>query len=174
MKQLKVCLLVFLVLACSKDDAANLSLDEQLLGKWTLTNYYSDSYFPDRSEGRIEKIVPEETDYAIEFTDDQNKIVLSGFLRYSFEGYEIVDGEKEITYQATNFMDAEQGEGYHTGEWKIENGLLICTDVSSQEGEVYSTTSSIKLSGDTLVLTLDNSQFGIHQTGETIVEYIRE
>lgn len=174
MKQLKVCLLAFLVLACSKDDAANLSLDEQLLGKWTLTNYYSDSYFPDRNEGRIEKIVPEETDYGIEFTDDPNKIVLSGFLRYSFEGYEIVDGKKEITYQATNFMDAEHGEGYHTGEWKIENDLLICTDVSSQEGEIYSTTSSIELSGGKLILTLDNSQFGTHQTGETIFEYTKE
>jgi hypothetical protein len=40
MKYLKICLLTLLIVVCSKDDAtSNLSLDEQLVGKWTMTNY---------------------------------------------------------------------------------------------------------------------------------------
>ncbi|MEP1018836.1 hypothetical protein, partial [Maribacter dokdonensis] len=77
----------------------------------TLTNYYSDTYFDDRNEGRIEEIVTDETDYGIEFTDNPKMIVLTGFLRYSWDEYEIVDGQKVITSSASNFMDSEHGEG---------------------------------------------------------------
>jgi hypothetical protein len=176
-KALLLLFLIISVLSCDSEDTSEspeLSLSEKLIGEWAMTNYYSNLYFHAREEGRIEKIVPEETDYGIEFTRNQNEIILSGFLRYTWDEYEIVDGEKVITYQATNFMDSEHGEGYHTGNWKIENELLICTDVSSQEGIEYATISSIEFSGDNLKLTLENSQFGTHLEGETIVEYIRK
>jgi hypothetical protein len=169
-KKVFLLLLAIPILSCDSD-SQELSFSEELIGAWTLTNYYSDSFFEGEEYGRIEKMVPEETDYGIEFADNPKKIILSGFLRYSFEEYEIVDGKKVTTYQATNFMDSEDGEGYHTGEWKIMDGTLICSDVSPQEGIAYSTISAIELSGGTLKLTLDNSQFGPHQSGETIIEY---
>jgi len=124
MKQLKVCLLAFLAMACSKDDAASdLPLDEQLLAKWTMTNYYDDTYFVEDEYGVIEQMVPDETDYAIEFIDNPKEIKTTGFLRYSRDEYEIVNGEKVITGPAgSNFMDGDDGEGFHTGTWKIEEG----------------------------------------------------
>lgn len=176
-KILSIGLLGILFMSCDSDSSTDLQeqdLSERIIGEWILTNYYSDSYSTESNEGRIEKMVPEETNYGIEFTENQNEIILSGFLRYAFEEYELVNGEKEITYEATNFMDSEHGEGFHTGVWKIENGLLICTDVSSQEGIEYSTISSTEFSGDTLKLILDDSQFGTHLSGETILEYLRK
>ncbi len=180
MKQFKICLLALFVFACSKDDAASdLPLDEQLLGKWTLTNYHDDHYFVEDQYGIIHKMVPDETDYGIEFTNNPKEIKTTGFLRYSRSEYEIFNGEKEIADPVGfNFMDGDDGEGLHTGTWRIENGKLINTDVSQQgpdEFEEYSIVSSIKLNGDTLTLTVDNSQFGSsHLTGEIIVEYVRE
>lgn len=179
MKQLKFCLLTILMVACSKDDAtSNLPLDEQLVGKWTMTNYYDDTYYVEDDYGVIEQMVPDETDYAIEFTDNPKKIKTAGFLRYSTEEYEIVNGEKVFDGSTgTNFMDGDDGEGFHTGTWKVENGKLIITDVIQQgpdEFEEYSSISSIELSGDNLKLTLDNAQFGSHLTGEIIIEYKRQ
>ncbi|BDW91879.1 hypothetical protein MACH07_07110 [Flagellimonas marinaquae] len=179
MKYLKICLLTLLLVACSKDDAtSNLSLDEQLVGKWTMTNYYDDTFFVEYQNGVIEKIVPEETNYAIEFTDNPKEIKTIGFLRYSREEYEIVDGEKVITGPVgTNFMDGDDGEGYHTGTWKIENGKLITTgfnQIGPDEFEEFSIISTIQLKGNVLTLTLDNAQFGSHLTGEIIIEYKRQ
>lgn len=178
MKHLKICLLAFLAVACSKDDKADLTLDEQLLGKWTMTNYYDDHYFVQDGYGIIEQIVPDETDYAIEFTNNPKKIKTTGFLRYSTEEYELVNGEKVFDGSTgTNFMDGDDGEGFHTGTWKVENGKLIITDVIQQgpdEFEEYSSISTIELSGDNLKLTLDNAQFGSHLIGEIIIEYKRQ
>jgi len=143
-----------------------------------MTNYYDDTYFVEDEYGVIEQMVPDETDYAIEFTDNPKEINTSGFLRYSREEYEIVNGEKVITGPAgTNFMDGDDGEGYHAGTWKIEEGKLIVTDLVQQgpdEFEEYSSESSIALSGDKLTLTLDNAQFGPHLSGEIIIEYKRQ
>lgn len=179
MKHLKICLLAFLAIACSKDDAvSDLPLDEQLVGKWTMTNYYDDTYFVQDGYGVVEKMVPDETDYAIEFTDNPKEIKTTGFLRYSRDEYEIVNGEKVFTgSKGTNFMDGDDGEGFHTGTWKIEDEKLIIMDVTQQgpdEFEEYSTTSSIVLNGNNLTLTLDNAQFGSHLTGEVIIEYKRQ
>ncbi|MBA4747037.1 MAG: hypothetical protein H2058_17490 [Muricauda sp.] len=178
MKQFKIYLLALFVFACSKDDAASdLPLDEQLLGKWTLTNYYDDTFFVEGEYGVIEQMVPEETDYGIEFTDNPKEIKTTGFLRYSREEYEIVNGEKVFTGSTgTNFMDGDDGEGYHAGTWKIEERKLVVTDSVQQgpdEFEEYSSISSIELSGDNLKLTLDNAQFGSHLKGEIIIEYKR-
>lgn len=179
MKYLKICLLTLLIVACSKDNTtSNLSLDEQLLGKWTMTNYYDDTFFVEYQNGVIEKIVPEETNYAIEFTDNPKKIKTTGFLRYSTEEYEIVNGEKEFTGSTgTNFMDGDDGEGFHTGTWKIENGKLITTgfnQIGPDEFEEFSIISTIQLKGNVLTLTLDNAQFGSHLAGEIILEYKRQ
>ena len=178
MKQLKICLLTFLAVACSKDDAADIPLDQQLLGKWTMTNYYDDTYLVEEESGILEQIVPEETDYAIEFTDNPKEIKTTGFLRYSWDEYELVNGEKVFNGSSgTNFMDGDDGEGFHTGTWKVEDGKLIITDEKQQGAdyfEEYSSTSSIALSGDNLTLTLDNAQFGSHLSGEIIIEYKRQ
>ncbi|MCK0161694.1 hypothetical protein [Allomuricauda sp. F6463D] len=178
MKQLKVCLLAFLVMACSKDDtASDLPLDEQLLGKWTMTNYYDDHYFVQDEYGIIEQIVPDETDYEIEFIDNPKEIKTTGFLKYNWGEYEIVNGEKVVeNLDGFNTWQGDEGDGLHTGTWRIENGKLISTDVSQQgpdEFEEYSIISSIELKGDVLTLTIDNSQFGSHLTGEIIIEYKR-
>lgn len=178
MKHLKICLLAILIVACSKDDAADLPLDQQLLGKWTMTDYYEDIYYVEYEYGVIEQMVPEETDYAIEVTDNPKEINTSGFLRYSRDEYEIVNGEKVFNGSSgTNFMDGDDGEGFHTGTWKVEDGKLIITDEKQQGAdyfEEYSSTSSIALSGDNLTLTLDNAQFGSHLSGEIIIEYKRQ
>lgn len=178
MKHLKIYLLAFLTVACSKDDAADLPLDEQLLGKWKLINYYDDTFFVEDEYGVIEEMVAEETDYGIEFTDNPKEIKTTGFLRYSRKEYEIVNEEKVFTGSTgTNFMDGDDGEGYHAGTWKIEEGKLIVTDLVPQgpdEFEEYSSKSSIELNGDNLKLTLDNAQFGSHLFGEIILEYIRK
>lgn len=178
MKQLKVCLLAFLAIACSKDDAADLPLDEQLLGKWTMTNYYDDHYFVQDEYGIIEQIVPDETDYGIEFTDNPKEIKTTGFLKYNWGEYEIVNGEKVVeNLDGFNTWQGDEGDGLHTGTWRIENGKLITTDVSQQgpdEFEEYSIISTIELKGNVLTLTLDNAQFGSHLTGEIIIEYKRQ
>lgn len=168
-------LVTLCLLSCDSDNDSNsaeLSQSERLIGEWTLTNYYSDSYFEERNEGRIEEIVQEETDYGIEFTDNPKKILLTGFLRYSWDEYEIVDGEKVITYQATNFMDADHGEGYHTNDWRIENEILITEDPN--DGDPYISMSKVELSGDNLKLTLESSQFNPKNSGEIIIEYKRK
>jgi hypothetical protein len=89
-----------------------------------------------------------------------------------------VDGEKVITGPVgTNFMDGDDGEGYHTGTWKIENGKLITTgfnQIGPDEFEEFSIISTIQLKGDVLTLTLDSAQFGSHLTGEIIIEYKRQ
>lgn len=178
MKHLKICLLALLVVACSKDDATDRPLDEQLLGKWTMTNYYDDTYLVEQEYGVLKQIVPEETDYAIEFADNPKEIKTTGFLRYSWDEYELVNGEKVFNgYSVTNFMDGDDGEGFHTGAWTVEDGKLIITDVKQQGPdyfEEYSTTSSIELKGDNLTLTLDSAQFGSHLSGEIIIEYKRQ
>lgn len=179
MKYLKICLLTLLIVACSKDDAtSNLSLDQQLVGKWTMTNYYDDHYFVQDGYGIIEQMVPDETDYAIEFTDNPKEIKTTGFLKYNWGEYEIVNGEKVVeNLNGFNTWQGEEGDGLHTGTWKIENGKLITTDISQQgpdEFEEYSIISTIELSGDNLTLILDNSQFGSHLSGEIIIEYKRQ
>lgn len=179
MKRLTIYFLALLVVACSKDDtASDLSLDEQLLGKWTMTNYYDDTYLVEYQYGTIKQIVPDETDYAIEFTDNPKEIETTGFLRYSVKEYELVNEEKVFNGPTgTNFMDGDDGEGFHTGTWKIENGILITTGISQQgpdEFEEYSIISTIQLKGNVLTLTLDNAQFGSHLTGEIIIEYKRQ
>jgi hypothetical protein len=178
MKKFTGYFLAFLVVACSKDDTADLPLDEQLVGKWTLANYHDDSYFVQDQYGIIEQMIPEETDYEIEFTDNPKEIKTAGFLRYKWNEYEIVNGDKVVKEPTgSNFWDGDDGEGLHTGTWRIENGNLINTDVSQQgpeEFEEYSIISSIELNDDTLTLTIDNSQFGSHLTGEIIVEYVRK
>ncbi|CAM3298038.1 hypothetical protein [Zobellia roscoffensis] len=154
-----------------EEPATELSLSENLVGEWILINYYDDSYFVQDQYGIIEQIVNEETDYGIQFTDNPKEIRTNGFLRYTREKYEIIDGEKITEPAGINFWDGDEGEGLHTGEWKIEDGILITNDVSPQEGIEYSIISSIELSGDNLKLTLDNSQFGSHLTGEITIEY---
>ncbi|WP_373516301.1 hypothetical protein [Pricia sp.] len=173
-------LLAIFILSCESDDSDShsdsnlqeLPLSKRLIGAWNLTDYYSDTYFEEWNEGRIEEIVSAETDYGIEFTDNPKRIILTGFLRYSFKEYEIVDGEKVITYEATNFMDAEHGEGYHTNEWRVENEILITED--PRDGDPYFSLSEMQLSGDNLKLTLDPSQFNPKNSGEITVEYKRK
>ena len=177
-KKILFVLFSILILSCSSDDSLEseeLSLSERLIGEWTLTNYHDDSYFVQDQYGIIEQMVGDETDYGIEFTDNPNKINTTGFLRYTRDEYEIVAGEKVITKSAgTNFWDGNNGEGLHTGEWSIENGMLINSDVSPQEGIEYSIISSIELSGNRLKLILDNAQFGSHLTGKIMIEYRRK
>ena len=85
----KIFLILFaaLIFSCQSDDtttAQEVSSDS-LIGAWILTNYYSDVFREQEQTGRIEQIVPEETNYEIEFTDTPNKIILTGFFRYAVE-----------------------------------------------------------------------------------------
>ena len=163
--------------SCESDNSSinqEFSASEKIIGEWTLKYYYSDSFSSIEQTGRIEEIVPEETDYGIEFTINPQKIILSGFLRYSVQEYEIVNNDKVITSEHTNFMDSEHGEGYHVNEWRIENDLLITEDPTGDGGEPYISISEIEFSGNLLKLTLENSQFNINRSGQTFLEYERK
>lgn len=169
--------LIISVLSChseSTSESPELSLSEKLIGEWILTNYYSDSFSPQEQTGRIEEIVPEETDYGIEFTDNPKKIILTGFLRYSVQSYEIEDNEKVVKSEHTNFMDAEHGEGFHVNDWRIENEILITEDPTGDGGDPFISKSEVQLSGNTLKLTLENSQFNPNRSGQIILEYKRK
>lgn len=165
------------ILSCDSDsnsDAPELSLSDSLIGVWTLSGYYYETFFEDELRGRIEKEIIDETDYEIEFLDNPKKIVLRGLLRYSVEEYEIVEGDKVITSEHINFMEASHGEGYHTNEWRIEDGILITQDHTGDGGEPYISKSEILLSGNNLKLILDPSQFNADITGEIIIDYSRK
>ena len=168
---------LFLIYSCESDNSngsVELTKEQKLIGQWVMTDYYSDTFYENDQKGRREKIVPEESDYGIEFLDNPKKILVSGFLRYSWNEYEIIEGDTIITSQGTNFMDGEDNEGFHVTDWRIEDDLLISEDPINNGIESFISKSKIEIVNDRLKLILDSNQFREDATGEIIVDYRRE
>ena len=168
---------LFLFNSCDSDDSSDsveLTIEQKLIGQWVMTDYYSDTFYENDQRGRLEKIVPEETDYGIEFLDNPKKILVSGFLRYSWKEYEIIEGDTIITSQGTNFMDGADNEGFHVTNWRIEDDLLISEDPINNGIEPFISKSEVQIEDDRLKLILDSNQFREDASGEIIVEYRRK
>ncbi|HRE78938.1 MAG TPA: hypothetical protein PLL09_14060 [Flavobacterium sp.] len=168
MKKLKIyhLLILLLIFGCSSDDDSNnntQNIAEDIVGIWNLTGYSSNSNTIET--GRIVTESLSSSDYSLEFTDNPKEINVNGTLEVLVE--ETNNGNtSDFTYLVNGNFD----EGFHTGEWRIENGNLITRSFENdpnEEGAFDLITEIVELTSNSLILKIDNAQYSSENSTQT-------
>jgi hypothetical protein len=168
MKKFKILKLsiLLLIFGCSSDDDSNnntQNIAEDILGVWELTDYSSNSTTAETGRIVIESL--SSSDYVIEFTDNPIDINISGTL--------VVEVEETNNGNTSNFnynINGDFDEGFHTGEWRIENGNLITRSFEvdpDEEGAFDLITEIVELTSNSLILRIDNAQYSSENSTRT-------
>ena len=168
-------LLFIFIVSCNSDDNSTDSVQDNpvdILGTWNLSEYSSTS-----TTAESGKITTEEginIDYVIEFIDNPKEIVVSGSIEYSVE-----ETTGNNTNSFTAIINGDFGEGFHTGEWRIENNNLITRsfEVDPNEAGAFDLiTEIVELTDTSLILRINNAQYSSDNStfsGNTTLRYIR-
>ncbi|WP_298311345.1 hypothetical protein [uncultured Aquimarina sp.] len=168
----------FIIFSCNSDDE-NRPDDSQIAndleGTWSLVNYEL-TEIGTKTVNDIEipynyTQIGIEYDYLMKITTQPMKIITSGIVKVNEEE---VLGEGDDTFITTgsftfNSNDNQQ-EGWHTGDWRIENGKLInLFDENPQEADAFEfETEIIELTENKLIFSINLSQDGfISETRNT-------
>ena len=160
--------ILLLTFGCSSDNDSNnnnntQNMSEDILGLWELTAYSSNSTTAETGRVVVESL--SSSDYSIEFTNNPNQINVSGTL--AVEVAETYNGNTSIfNYNINGNYD----EGFHTGEWRIENGYLITRSFENdpnEEGSFDLITEIVELTSHSLILKIDNSQYSSENSTRT-------
>jgi len=168
MKKFKILQLFILLLTfgCNSDDDSNnntQNIAEDILGAWELTDYSSNSTTAETGIIVIESL--SSSDYVVEFTNNPNNINISGTL--------VVEVAETNNGNTSNFnynVNGDFDEGFHTDEWRIENGNLITRSFEidpDEEGAFDLVTEIVELSSNSLILRIDNAQYSSENSTRT-------
>ena len=157
----------FLILASCNSDDNSIETNENIeaiIGVWDLSEYSRNRVIAEVGDIIIEEGV--NMDYVIEFKNNPKVILASGNIEYLVE--DTIGGDT-TTY--TGNINGDIGEGFHIGEWRIQNGNLI-----TNSGTFDLVTEIVELTPNSLILKIDNDQYstpGNTVSGNTILKYIR-
>ena len=104
-------------------------------------------------------------DYIIEFTNNPNDIIISGTLVVN-----VAETNNGNTSNFTYNVNGDFDEGFHTDEWRIENGNLITRSFEvdpNEEGAFDLITEIIELTSNSLILRIDNAQYSSENSTRT-------
>lgn len=178
MKKFKIYHLPILLLItnCSSNDDANnntQNIAEEIIGIWNLSDYSSNSTTTETGRVVIESL--SSTDYILEFTNNPKDINVSGTIVVAVE--ETNDGN---TSNFTYNVNGDFEEGFHTSEWRIENGNLVTRSFDidpDEEGAFDLITEIVELTSNSLILKIDNAQYSSEnstRTGIRTLSYVRQ
>ncbi|MDC8006083.1 hypothetical protein POV27_18670 [Aureisphaera galaxeae] len=182
MSKIKLLYLIipFLLIGCKSDDDGDSNTQgtsELIIGSWELVEYSRDYSINGTEVTGTEQNIT--SDYVIRFRNSPQDIAVSGTLTYAVEETITQNGSSNTTnFTASIFGDA--GEGYHVGNWRIENGNLVTRAYETdpdEEGAFDLITEITELTSDNLTLTIDNAQYsapGSTQAGTTTLRYVKQ
>ncbi len=168
MKNLRIFKLsiLLLIFGCSSDDDSNnntQNIAEDILGIWELSDYSSNSTTTETGRIVIESL--SSSDYIIEFTNNPNDIIISGTLVVN-----VAETNNGNTSNFTYNVNGDFDEGFHTDEWRIENGNLITRSFEvdpNEEGAFDLITEIVELTSNSLILRIDNAQYSSENSTRT-------
>ena len=155
-----------ILVSCGSDDNSietNQNI-EDIIGVWNLSEYSRNRIIAEVGDVIIEEGV--NIDYVIEFKNNPKVIFVSGNIEYLVE--DTIAGDTN-TY--TGNINGDLGEGFHTGEWKIQGDNLI-----TKSGTLDLVTEIVEITSKTLILRIDNAQYstqGNTVSGNTTLKYTR-
>lgn len=157
--------LVFLFfISCGSDDSSDqIEITESnLLGTWEITEHKINEISTLGLEGDTQNCeynaIGSEYMYTITITENPNVIISSG--SYKVTTTLICDGAEVDKVEDVVNSTGDQQEGFHVGEWSLENGELVNKYTEIEGGPITTIVSEIKeLSDSKLVLSWkrDNS-----------------
>ena len=170
--------IISLFTACSSDDSETqntTNFEIEILGTWNLISHTSSRSISETGTMIVEN--GSDYNYTIEFTDNPKFINTNG-------NYTVNVEETNNQNQTSNFnyvinSNTNQQEGFHIGEWSINNGNLLTRvyDISPNDPGSYELTTEItELTENRLVLKTDDSSsssMNYTVTGNTILVYER-
>tara|TARA_R110002020_G_scaffold73623_7_gene188910 strand:- start:2759 stop:3337 length:579 start_codon:yes stop_codon:yes gene_type:complete len=164
--------------ACSSDDSETqntTNFETEILGTWNLISHTSSRSIAETGTMIIEN--GSDYNYTIEFTDNPKFINTNGNYTVNVEETNNQNQTSDFNYVINS--NTNQQEGFHIGEWIINNGNLITRvyDISPNDPGSYELTTEItELTENRLVLTTDDSASSSTNytvTGNTILVYER-
>jgi hypothetical protein len=168
--------ILLLITSCSSDDDSNnntSNIAEEIVGIWNLSDYSSNSTTAETGRVVLESL--SSTDYTLEFTNNPKDTNINGTLVVAVE--ETNNGNtSNLSYNVNGDFD----EGFHTGEWRIENSNLITRSFEidpNEEGAFDLITEIVELTSNSLILRIDNAQYSFEnntRTGSRILSYVRQ
>ncbi len=159
---LKLSLLIimfFQFTACNSDDSKTqnaINYETEILGTWNLISHTTANTITESETTIVES--GSDYNYTIEFTNNPKFINTNGNYNVSVE--ETNNENQTINYSYVTNSNANQQEGFHVGEWTINNGDLITRvyDIAPNETGSYElTTEIVELTENRLVLKTNNS-----------------
>ncbi|KAB1153586.1 hypothetical protein [Flavobacterium luteum] len=164
--------------ACSSDDSKtqnNINYETKILGTWNLISHISSNSITETRTTIVE--IGSDYNYTIEFTNNPKFINTNG--NYNVNIKETNNQNQTINFNEVINSNANQQEGFHIGEWSINNGKLITRvyDIEPNEPGSYElTTEIVELTDNRLVLKTNNSASSSNNytvTGNTTLIYER-
>ena len=164
--------------ACSSDDSETqntTNFETEILGTWNLISHSSTNSIAETGTTIVEN--GSDYNYTIEFTGNPKFIKTNG--NYSVGVEETNNQNQTSDFNYVINSNANQQEGFHIGEWSIDNGNLITRvyDISPNDPDSYElTTEIVELRENRLVMKTDDtssSSTNYTVTGSTILIYER-
>ncbi len=156
--QITVFVLSLVILSCGSDDNSDSPEENEskILGTWEITEHKISESSVLKLEGNSQNCeytaIGSEYKYSITITENPNKIISTG--SYKVTTILNCDGVEVDKVESVINSNADQQEGFHVGDWKIENGNLVNTYIEIEGGEPTTITSEIiESSADKLVLS---------------------
>jgi hypothetical protein len=149
----------FLFTTCNSDDSKTqntINYETEILGTWNLISHTTANTITETETTIVES--GSDYNYTIEFTNNPKFINTNGNYNVSVE--ETNNENQTINYSYVTNSNANQQEGFHVGEWLINNGDLITRvyDIAPNEPGSYElTTEIVELTENRLVLKTNNS-----------------
>lgn len=159
---LKLSLLIsifFLFAACNYDDSKtqnDIKYETEILGTWNLISHKSSNTITETKTLIVEN--GSDYNYTIEFTNNPKFINTNG--NYNVNIKETNNQNQTINFNEVINSNKNQQEGWHIGEWSINNGKLITRiyDIAPNEPGSYElTTEIVELTDNRLILKTNNS-----------------
>lgn len=158
-------------IGCTKDRPSNLSspISKQLIGQWRLVDFESNYILWRNGERFLISDTMIGTTQEIEFTENPNNCSVKGYMKFDSKMYKIVDTSNTLVHHE-EFVSDESFLSH--SEWKVENGLLVTKKTTDNNNDEL-TSCIIKIKDNSLILTLEESQFGSEYEGKTIYSFER-
>ena len=173
-KLTSICLLLIIVSCSSSDDDTNSqNYETAILGTWNLIEYTSTRTISET--GITETETGGNYNYTIEFANNPKFINTNGSYVVDVIETNSQNQSNSFFYQVNS--NENQQEGFHIGQWSINNDNLITRvyDIEPNEpGSYQLSTTIIELTNNRLKLKIDNASSSSQNytvTGNTILTY---
>jgi len=173
-KLTSICLLLIIVSCSSSDDDTNSqNYETAILGTWNLIEYTSTRTISET--GITETETGGNYNYTIEFANNPKFINTNGSYVVDVIETNSQNQSNSFFYQVNS--NENQQEGFHIGQWSINNDNLITRvyDIEPNElGSYQLSTTIMELTNNRLKLKIDNASSSSQNytvTGNTILTY---